>query len=45
MNARNVMQVIDIDKKLMVLFGLMVLDGVLFIGLLITAGILWSILF
>jgi hypothetical protein len=38
MNARNVIQAIDADKKLMVLLGLMVLDGVVFIGLIITAG-------
>ena len=40
---RNVIQAINKDKKLMVLFGGMVLDGVIFIGLLITAGI-WFIL-
>jgi hypothetical protein len=44
MNARNVILAIDTDKKLMVLLGLMVLDGVVFIGLLITAGV-WLVLF
>jgi hypothetical protein len=44
MNARNVIQAIDTDKKLMVLLGLMVLDGVVFIWLLITSGI-WLVLF
>jgi hypothetical protein len=44
MNARNVIQAIDADKKLMVLLGLMVLDGVVFIGLIITAG-MWLVLF
>jgi hypothetical protein len=45
MNTRNVMLAIETDKKLMVIFGLMVLDVFVFIGLLITAGIIWSILF
>jgi hypothetical protein len=44
MNARNVIQAIDTDKKLMFLLGLMVLDGVVFIGLLVTAGV-WLVLF
>ena len=44
MNARNVIQAIDADKKLMVLLGLMVMDGAVFIGLLIAAGI-WLVLF
>ncbi|MCX6008007.1 MAG: hypothetical protein NTZ34_12215 [Chloroflexi bacterium] len=44
MNARNVIQAIDTDKKLMVLLGLVVLDGAVFIGLLITAGV-WLVLF
>ena len=41
MNARNVMQATNNDKKLMYLFSGMVLAGVILIGLLITAGIIW----
>jgi hypothetical protein len=40
---RNVIQAINKDKKLMALFGGMVLDGVVFIGLVIAASI-WFIL-
>jgi hypothetical protein len=41
MNARNVVKAIDVDNKLMVLLGLMILDGVILIGLLIAV---WLIL-
>jgi hypothetical protein len=41
MNARNVIKAIDVDNKLMVLLGLMILDGVILIGLLIAV---WLIL-
>jgi hypothetical protein len=42
MNARNVIRAVDVDNKLMVLLGLMIVDGIILIGLLIMA---WFILF
>ena len=41
MNARNVIQATNNDKKLKVLFSGMVLAGVILVGLLIMAGIIW----
>ena len=41
MKARNVIQATNNDRKLLVLFGGMVLAVVMIIGLLITAGMIW----
>jgi type IV secretory pathway TrbD component len=43
MKAGNVVQAINNDKRTMVIFSGMVMAGVIFIGMLLMAGVIWFI--